>query len=78
MDDQDNRGETKQNNWVWYIILGFIVVLMGAMFVMNNAIYRLKYPYLLGLLEEVQYDKVGGEKVNSRTSESGRTVPLSR
>lgn len=54
-DDSDKRGESKGNNWVWYLILTSIILLSVGMFVVNNAIFRMKYPRSVWLLEATRY-----------------------
>ncbi|MEM8734798.1 MAG: ATP-dependent zinc metalloprotease FtsH [Planctomycetota bacterium] len=62
-DDQDKKGEGKQNNWVWYLVLTSVILLSVGMFVVNNSIYRLKYPDLMALLNAVQYESKGSDKL---------------
>lgn len=60
-EEQDKRGENKSNNWVWYLVLTSVILLSIGMFVVNSAIYRLKYPDLMALLEQVQYEHKGAD-----------------
>lgn len=61
-EDQDKKGEGRSNNWVWYLVLTCIILLSVGMFVVNNSIYRLKYPDLIALLEQTHYQTKGGEE----------------
>lgn len=62
MDDDQERRDGKQNNWVWYLVLTSIILLSVGMFVVNNAVYRLKYPDLLALLSEIKYASKGSQQ----------------
>lgn len=64
-DDQDRKGEGKQSNWVWYLVLSSVILLSVGMFVVNNVIYRLKYPDLIELLSQIQYESKGGDQLAS-------------
>lgn len=81
-DDQDKKGEGRGNNWVWYLVLTSIIVLSVGMFVVNNNIYRLKYPDLITLLEQTRYESKGSDKqLKSRTvvdsAGDSKEIPLS-
>lgn len=71
-DDSDKRGEGKGNNWVWYLILTSIILLSVGMFVVNNAIFRLKYPDLVRLLEVTRYQEQGSSQLDSAVSDNGQ------
>ncbi len=58
-DDQDKRGEGKQNNWVWYLVLTSIILLSVGIFVVQQSIYRMRYPDLLRLLSQTRYVELG-------------------
>ncbi len=73
-DDSDKRGEGKANNWVWYLILTAIILLSVGMFVVNNAIYRLKYPDLVRLLESTRYQEKGGDELVKEVGEDGQPL----
>lgn len=80
-EDQEKKGEGRGNNWVWYMVLTTIILLSVGMFVVNNAIYRLKYPDLIALLDEIQYEEKGSDKLLSKRmveTENGEdeSVPL--
>lgn len=60
-DDQDRR--EGRGNWVWYLILTSLILLSVGVFVVNNSIFRLKYPDLVRLLEATRYETKGGEKL---------------
>ncbi len=64
-DDQDRKGEGRGNNWVWYLVLTTIILLSVGMFVVNNSIYRLKYPDLISLLEQTRYAEKGSSELLS-------------
>ena len=75
-DDQDKRGDGKTNNWVWYLVLTSIVLLSVGMFVVNNAIFRLKYPDLVLLLQATRYTEKGGDElVGERNAEGELLFP---
>jgi cell division protease FtsH len=64
-DDQDRKNEGRGSSWVWYVVLTSIVVLAVVMFVIDNSIYRLKYPDLISLLEQTRYTSKGSEELVS-------------
>ncbi len=70
-DDQDKRGEGKTNNWVWYVVLTSIILLSVGMFLVNNAVFRLKYPDLVRLLEATRYAEKGGDTQVQELNEAG-------
>ncbi len=70
-DDSDKRSDGKGNNWVWYLVLTSIVVLSIGMFVVNNAILRLKYPDLVRLLQSTRYVEKGGMELVSERDGNG-------
>ena len=77
MDEDPDKKEGKQNNWVWYLVLTSLVLLAVGMFVVNSAIYRLPYPDLVSLLDELKYESRGSEKVvTTTTTEDGQTLAL--
>ena len=76
MDEDPDKKEGKQSNWVWYLVLTSLVLLAVGMFVVNSAIYRLPYPDLVSLLEELKYESRGSEKVVTTTVEDGQTLTL--
>ncbi len=56
-DDHDKRnGESKANNWLWYLVLTAIILISVGVFAVNNAVLRLSYPDLVRLLRETKYD----------------------
>ncbi len=73
-DDSDKRGEGKGNNWVWYLVLASIVVLSIGMFVVNNAILRLKYPDLVRLLQSTRYVEKGKTELVVERGEDGELL----
>ncbi len=73
-DDSDKRGEGKGNNWVWYLILTSIILLSVGMFVVNNAIFRMKYPDLVRLLEVTRYQEKGSDDLLKDVTEDGQPV----
>lgn len=76
MDEDPDKKEGKQSNWVWYLVLTSLVLLAVGMFVVNSAIYRLPYPDLVSLLNELKYESRGSEKVVTTTTEDGQTLTL--
>ena len=55
-DDHDKRnGESKTNNWVWYLVLTAIILISIGVFAVNNAVLRLSYPDLVRLLKDTKY-----------------------
>ncbi len=63
-EDQDKRnGESKANNWLWYLVLTAIVLISIGVFVVNSSIFRLKYPDLVRLLKATQYTEQGGSEL---------------
>lgn len=77
MDEDPDKKEGKQNNWVWYLVLTSLVLFAVGMFVVNSAIYRLPYPDLVSLLEELKYESRGSEKVvTTTTTEDGQALAL--
>lgn len=70
-DDQDKKGEGRSNNWVWYLVLTSIILLSVGIFVVNNAIYRLKYPDLISLLEVTKYQEKGSHELVPEADENG-------
>lgn len=77
-DDQDKRGEGKQNNWIWYVVLTSIILLSVGIFIAKQAVYRMKYPDLIALLEQTRYqDKGGTELVDSVLMPDGSERTLS-
>jgi len=73
-DDSDKRGEGKGNNWVWYLILTSIILLSVGMFVVNNAIFRLKYPDLVRLLQVTQYQEKGSDESVNDVDANGQPL----
>jgi cell division protease FtsH len=73
-DDSDKRGEGKGNNWVWYLILTSIILLSVGMFVVNNAIFRLKYPDLVRLLEVTRYQEKGSDEAVKEVNSDGQPL----
>jgi cell division protease FtsH len=71
-EDQDKRGEGKANNWVWYLVLTSIILLSVGMFVMNSAIFRMKYPDLISLLKVTRYVEKGSDALDKEVDESGK------
>ncbi len=70
-DDQEKRGEGKSGNWVWYLVLTSIILLSVGMFVVNNAIFSMKYPDLVRLLEATRYQEKGSDKLEEARDENG-------
>lgn len=58
-EDQEKKGEGKGANWIWYVVLSSIILLSVVMFMVNSSIYRLKYPHLIELLGQIQYEEKG-------------------
>jgi cell division protease FtsH len=54
-----NRDESKSNNWVWYLVLTTGLLFVVAAYVVNSNIYRMKYPDLVQLLQETEYQQRG-------------------
>ena len=73
-DDQDKRGDGKTNNWVWYLVLTSIILLSVGMFVVNNAIYRIKYPDLVRLLQVTRYTEKGSDELVGERDEAGQLL----
>ncbi len=81
-EDQERRGEGKQSNWIWYLVLTSVILLSVGMFVANSTVDRLKYPDLMALLGEIEYASKGSQElVNERETptDSGQVIvrPLS-
>jgi cell division protease FtsH len=79
-DDSDRRNEGR-GNWVWYLILASLVLLSVGMFVVNNSIYRVKYPDLIRLLDETRYESKGSEELLASIpdpSDPTRQIPLAK
>ncbi len=75
-DDQDKRGDGKTNNWVWYLVLTSIILLSVGMFVVNNAIFRIKYPDFVRLLQAIRYAEKGSEElIGERNAEGDLLFP---
>ncbi len=60
-EDQDKKGEGRTNNWVWYLVLTSIILLSVGMFVINNAIFRMKFHHLVKLLHQTRYEEKGSD-----------------
>ncbi|GAB5401982.1 MAG: ATP-dependent zinc metalloprotease FtsH [Aureliella sp.] len=73
-DDQEKRGESKQNNWIWYVVLTSIVLLSVYIFISNQAVYRMKYPDLITLLDETRYESKGSTELLDEVTEVDGTV----
>lgn len=73
-DDQEKRSDGKTNNWVWYLVLTSIILLSVGMFVVNNAIYRMKYPDLVRLLEATRYTEKGSDELLGERDDQGNLV----
>lgn len=73
-DDQEKRGDGKTNNWVWYLVLTSIILLSVGMFVVNNAIYRMKYPDLIRLLQATRYTEKGSDELIGERDEQGQLL----
>lgn len=73
-DDQDKRGDGKANNWVWYLVLTSIILLSVGMFVVNNAIFRMKYPDLVRLLEATRYTEKGSDELVGERGADGELL----
>lgn len=71
-DDSDKKGDGKQNNWMWYLVLTSIIVLSVVIFVVNQSVVRLRYPDLMRLLAETRYSERGStELLSNRTLDDG-------
>ncbi len=76
-EDQDKRnGESKGNNWLWYLVLTAIVLISIGVFVVNSAIFRLKYPDLVRLLKATEYTEQGGSDLAA--DKSGKIAIVSQ
>lgn len=73
-DDQEKRSDGKTNNWVWYLVLTSIILLSVGMFVVNNAIYRMKYPDLVRLLQATRYTEKGSDELLGERNEQGELL----
>lgn len=63
-DDHDKRnGESKANNWLWYLVLTAIILISIGVFAVNNAVLRLSYPDLVRLLKETKYESPTSTKL---------------
>ena len=63
-DDHDKRnGESKANNWLWYLVLTAIILISIGVFAVNNAVLRLSYPDLVKLLKETKYSNATSAKL---------------
>lgn len=54
-EDNDKRAD-RSGNWIWYLVLTAVVVLAATAFIVNNSIYRMKYPDLVNLLKQTRYN----------------------
>ena len=55
-DDHDKRnGESKTNNWLWYLVLTAIILISIGVFAVNNVVLRLSYPDFVRLLKQTKY-----------------------
>lgn len=81
-EDQDKKGEGRGANWVWYVVLSSIILLSVVMFMVNSSIYRLKYPHLIELLGQLQYEETGqtervlAERIVTGPDGESVTIPL--
>ncbi|MEZ6135436.1 MAG: ATP-dependent zinc metalloprotease FtsH [Pirellulaceae bacterium] len=78
-EESDRKGEGRNSNWVWYVVLTSIILLSIAMFVINNSVQRLKYPDLIALLNQTRYEtKGGGELLSSAAdpTDSSKSIAL--
>ncbi|GIW99296.1 MAG: ATP-dependent zinc metalloprotease FtsH 2 [Pirellulaceae bacterium] len=62
-EDHDKRDDGRHTNWAWYLVLTSIIILSVGMFVMNNAILRIKYPDLIALLQATRYESKGSTRL---------------
>ena len=58
-----NRGEGEKRtseekpkgNWIWYLLIGAMMVALVSALIANNNIKRISYPDLVQLLEKTKY-----------------------
>lgn len=48
----DGKGTS---NWIWYLVLGTIILVSAGVFIVNGSIYRLTYPDFVRLLRATRY-----------------------
>ncbi len=66
-EDQEKRGDGKQNNWVWYLVLTSIILLSVGIFVVQQSVYQMAYPDFMRLLAQTRYSERGvPEAANER------------
>jgi cell division protease FtsH len=55
--DKDRRSNDEKNkgNWLWYILIGSMLVFVVGTFIVNSVTYSLTYPDLISLLNETEY-----------------------
>ncbi len=57
--DKRNNDEKNQRNWIWYVLIGGMMIALVSALIVNNNVYRLKYPDLVVLLERTSYVERG-------------------
>lgn len=63
--DAERRGneEKPKNNWIWYLLVAFMIVIMMSALFANSGGVRLSYPDLVRLLEKTKYEDRPGTKL---------------
>ncbi len=55
--DQEKRNSEDKNkgNWIWYLLIGGMMVALISALIANNNIKRINYPDLVLLLQKTKY-----------------------
>jgi cell division protease FtsH len=79
MSDEQDRGrdESKNSNWVWYVVLTTVLLFSVAAYVVNSNVYRMKYPDLVQLLEQTKYSERSVSATLGSDASGKIVVPLS-
>ncbi len=53
--DKRSGEEKSKTNWLWYLLIGSMLVFVVGTFLVNSVTYSLSYPDLIALLDETEY-----------------------
>ncbi len=70
--DKRNNDEKTKGNWIWYVLIGGMMIALVSALIVNNNVYRLKYPDLVVLLERTSYVERGS--MTLQDDSTGRIV----